>query len=114
MISLHYSNQLEALIDPLASIITAQQRRDPLTPVTIVVPNRVVQEFVKLRLADVTGVAANIDFPFLRRYLSRVATDAADINLNVLESETLELVVFECLRRAIAANDSAFAPVAAY
>ncbi len=101
MIRLHYSNRMENLVAPLAEAVAAQQRLRPLERIHIVVPNRVVEEFVKLRLAEKIGVAANLEFPFLRRYLARVV-QAANPGLGILEFEELQVLLFESLRRAIA------------
>ena len=72
MIRLHYSNRLENLIAPLAEGVADHQRRDPLDRISIVVPNRVVEQFVRYRLAESIGVAANLEFPFLRSYLAEI------------------------------------------
>ncbi len=113
MICLHYSNRLEELIAPLAAAIAEHQRGAPLARAVVVVPNRIVEEYLKLRLAEVTGVAANIEFPFLRRYLGRVVA-AADPAIGVLEADDLELVIFECLRSAVDGADPEVSAVAQY
>ncbi|HEV3112567.1 MAG TPA: exodeoxyribonuclease V subunit gamma, partial [Candidatus Binataceae bacterium] len=113
MIHLHYSNRLEELIAPLAQTLSAQQRNDPLSRAVVVVPNRIIQEFLKLRLAQVSGVAANIEFPFLRRYLAQVVA-AADPQAAILEADELELVIFECLRAGVANGDPELRAVADY
>jgi exodeoxyribonuclease V gamma subunit len=113
MIHLHYSNRLEELIDPLARRLSAQQRDDPLRRAVIIVPNRIIEEFLKLRLAGINGVAANIEFPFLRRYLARLIA-AADPSAALLEADELELVIFECLRTALAASEPELKAVADY
>ncbi len=113
MLRLHYSNRLEELLPALADELESSQRRDPLSRVTIVVPNRAVEEFLKLRLAERIGVAANLDFPFLRSYLARLLADA-EPNLRVLDADELELAVFECLKREPAGQNRAFAPVLRY
>src|SRR3984957_18348158 len=97
MIRLHYSNRLENLIAPLASAVAHRQRRDPLERISIVVPNRVVEQFVRHRLAEAIGVAANLEFPFLRSYLAMIL-ESTDKNLKILEADELQLVLFECLR----------------
>ncbi len=104
MVHLHYSNRLEELIRPLAGSLAAQQRRDPLARAVIVVPNRVMQGFLKLRLAEITGVAANIEFPFLHRYFARTLA-AADGSVRMLEADQLDLVIFECLRAGAARGE---------
>ena len=113
MLRLHYSNRLEELVPPLADEIEQAQRRDPLARVTIVVPNRAIEEFLKLRVAERLGVAANLGFPFLRSYLARVLAQA-EPDLRVLEAEELELAIFECLRRQLAGRASSFEPVRRY
>jgi exodeoxyribonuclease V gamma subunit len=105
VIRLHYSNRLENLIAPLAKAVAEHQRRDPLERVSIVVPNRVVEQFVRHRLAESIGVAANLNFPFLRRDLADLL-QSADNNLRILEADELQLVLFECLRSASHRDDS--------
>src|SRR5271163_2013307 len=97
MIRLHYSNRLENLIAPLAVAVAEHQRREPLEPVSIVVPNRVVEQFVRYRLSESNGVAANLKFPFLGSYLAGLL-QATDENLKILDVDELQLVLFECLR----------------
>jgi exodeoxyribonuclease V gamma subunit len=104
MIRLHYSNRLENLIAPLAKAVAEHQRRDPLERVSVVVPNRVVEQFVRHRLAESIGVAANLNFPFLRRHLADLL-ESADNTLRILEADELQLVLFECLRSASHRDD---------
>lgn len=104
MIRLHYSNRLENLLAPLADAVTEHQRRNPLAPIFVVVPSRVVEQFVKFRLAESLGVAANLKFPFLRSYLADILT-AADPKLKILEADELQLILFECLRSAAHRDD---------
>ena len=80
MIRLHYSNRLENLIAPLAVAVAEHQRREPLEPVSIVVPNRVVEQFVRYRLAESIGIAANLKFPILANYLAELL-QSTDQNL---------------------------------
>jgi exodeoxyribonuclease V gamma subunit len=110
MIHLHYSNRLENLIDPLVQSIAQRQRRDPLERIAIIVPNRAVEDFVKLGVAERLGVAANLSFPFLRAYLGAMAVSARP-ELRVLEVPQLQLVLFECLRSRRHRDDPELAPV---
>ncbi len=118
MIHLHYSNRLEPLIDPIAGLVRAAQVRDPLERVTVVVPSRAVQEFLKLRLAEREGVAANLSFPFLRGYLKQIAELAAEgeskTAIKVLDASGLQIAVFEYLREALPAHTPGLAAVQAY
>src|SRR5258708_911827 len=113
MIHLHYSNRLENLIAPLADAVAEHQRRDPLERVSIVVPNRVVEQFVRYRLAESIGVAANLRFPFLRSYLAEVL-QSTDKSLKILEADELQLVLFECLRSENHRDGSELKPVRDY
>ncbi len=118
MIHLHYSNRLEALIDPIGRLVHQDQLRDPLARITIIVPNRAVEEFLKLRLADRDGVAANFEFPFLRGYLAklgqRASSGTAQPPIKVLDANGLQIAVFEYLREALDAHDAHLAAVQAY
>lgn len=113
MLHLHYSNRFEELISPLRAEVRAAQSSAPLDPVTIIVPGRAVEEFLKLRLAESEGVAANLHFPFLRRYLTD-AVERASKEVRVLDLDELQIVIFEFLRKASASNDSDFRPVRSY
>ncbi len=113
VIRLHYANRLENLVAPLAEVVADCQGRLPLERLPIIVPNRVVEQFVKLRLCERIGVAANLEFPFLRRYLARVVQEANPA-LKILEAEQLQLVLFECLRRSIYADAPELLPVRHY
>jgi len=118
MIHLHYSNRLEALVDPIGGLVHEDQVHDPLERVTVVVPSRAVQEFLKLRLAEREGVAANLGFPFLRRYLKQMAEQAtaggSGPAIKVLDAGGLQIAVFEYLREALSARAAGLAAVQAY
>ncbi|MDO8431519.1 MAG: exodeoxyribonuclease V subunit gamma [Candidatus Binatus sp.] len=105
MIELHYSNRLENLIEPLAAAIKRQQRGAPLEPVSIIVPNRVVEQFVRYRLAETIGIAANLRFPFLRSYFAR-QLESIDRRLKILDADNLQIVLFECIRGERHRNDA--------
>ena len=79
MIRLHYANRLENLIAPLADAVAAQQRARPLDRVTIVVPGRVIEHYLKHRVSEAIGIAANLEFPFLRRFLAKVIEEIASL-----------------------------------
>ncbi len=113
MIRLYYSNRLENLIAPLAGAVAAHQGREPLEPVSIVVPNRIVEQFVRYRLAESIGVAANLKFPFLRNYLAELL-QSTDKNLKILDADELQLILFECLRSSSHRDDSDLKPARDY
>lgn len=113
MLKLHYSNRLEGLIEPLARSIAEQQRRDPLRKISIVVPNRAVEQFVKYQIAERLGVAANLAFPFLRAHLTNIVQNA-DPRLRVLDASALQLVIFNSLLSRKNRADSQLAPAWRY
>ena len=113
MLRLHYSNRLDALIDPLADAIARAQRNDPLKPVQIVVPNRVVERYIKFRVAEQIGIAANLRFPFLRSFLRKLI-EAAEPELRIVEAEHLQIVIFEALRATMSDGDETLKPAADY
>src|ERR1700732_5022456 len=113
MIRLHYANRLENLVAPLADAIASQQRARPLERVTIVVPSRVMEHFLKHRVSEAIGIAANLEFPFLRRFLAEVL-EKTDPKIRILDVEELEPVLFESLRAAIHDNTNAFHAPRAY
>ncbi|MGO9453957.1 MAG: exodeoxyribonuclease V subunit gamma [Candidatus Binataceae bacterium] len=113
MLQLHYANRLENLIEPLARRVESRQRRDALAPVSIIVPNRAVEQFAKYGIAERLGVAANLKFPFLRRYLAEIA-ERADGGIRVLEVPRLQVALFECLRSEALRADGTFKPVRDY
>jgi exodeoxyribonuclease V gamma subunit len=113
MLHLHYSNRFEDLISPLQTAVRTAQREAPLERVTIVVPNRAIDEYLKLRLAERDGIAANLYCPFLRRYLGEVIHKAVG-DLRILDLKELQVVIFEFLRGAVGGEDSDFNAVRSY
>ncbi len=97
MLHLTYSNRLDVLVAPLAARIEAAQDADPLTPIELVVPNRAVEQFVRFRIAEQLGVAANLRFSLLRGFLAQRCM-AADPRVRILDREALHLLLFKRLR----------------
>ena len=76
MIRFCCSNRLEALVEALAGTVGAG-RTSLFDPVNLVVPNTLVEGFVKQGLARRLGIAANVETRFLRGFLRQVAADSA-------------------------------------
>jgi exodeoxyribonuclease V gamma subunit len=77
LIHLHHSNRTEALLAALVRNVRDERRaRGPFAPVRLVVPNRNVETYVKLGLAEALGIAANLEVTFLRKLLALVAERA--------------------------------------
>ena len=64
---LHYSNQLESLIVPLAHEL---DKRDPFDTTEIVVPNFSLEKWISLKLAQISGIAANLRFITLEKAIN--------------------------------------------
>lgn len=80
MIHVHYSNRTEELLEALAGNLRAEGRAasagpfgGAFVPVRLVVPNRNVETYLKLGLAQAHGIAANLQVGFLRALLAQVA-----------------------------------------
>jgi exodeoxyribonuclease V gamma subunit len=81
VIHVHYSNRTEELLAALAAHLRAEARgasggtpfEAAFSPARLVVPNRNVETYVKLGLAEAHGIAAHIEVSFLRGFLARVA-----------------------------------------
>jgi exodeoxyribonuclease V gamma subunit len=69
-LKLHVSNHLEELVARLACVID-QPLSDPLVPDEIVVQSRGMARWVSLRIADLTGICMNCEFPFPRAFVGR-------------------------------------------
>jgi exodeoxyribonuclease V gamma subunit len=113
MLRLHYSNRLESLIEPLAVAIRHRQAQEPITRIPIIVANRAVEQVVKYRLAERLGVAANLEFPFLRHYLAEIVK-MAEPRLLILEADELRMVLFECIRDPARRSRAEMAAVRSY
>jgi exodeoxyribonuclease V gamma subunit len=100
MIRLCYSNRTEALVDALGENIRAG-RSSLYEPVTLVVPNPLVEGYVKRGLARRLPIAAGIEARFLRRFLTDVAT-ATDPGAPIVDRDAVEgelLALFHDPRR---------------
>jgi exodeoxyribonuclease V gamma subunit len=76
MIRLTYSNQTEELLDALVRRVHAERASgDPLAPIVIVAPNKNVERYVELGIAQRLGIAVNLRFERLsalvRRWLEK-------------------------------------------
>ncbi len=108
MIHLHYANHLEHLIAPLAA---ATQRSDPFTPQTIVIPNRNLQQWLNLHLAEHQGIAINLDFQRLDPLLADIL---AGDTVELISDWALQALVMERLSMHLAEQHADFEHVRAY
>ena len=95
MIRFCCSNRLEALALALADTVAAG-RRSLFDPVHLVVPNPLVEGYVKQALARRLGIAAHVETGFLRGFLRKVAADSAPeariADRDLIEGELLALL----------------------
>jgi len=101
VIELFYSNKTEQLLDALADQVKAQRETThPLEPVELVVPNRNMETWVRLGLAQKLGVAANMNFKRLEQFIG----DIVDIScpgeykvagLDIIEAAILSILLDE-------------------
>jgi exodeoxyribonuclease V gamma subunit len=74
MIHVTYSNRTEELLAALAAGVRQERARlSPWEPIQLVVPNRNVETYLKLGLAQRLGIAANLEVSFLRGLLGNLA-----------------------------------------
>ncbi|HHD56463.1 MAG TPA: exodeoxyribonuclease V subunit gamma [Desulfobulbaceae bacterium] len=74
MAHLYRSNRLETLFSLLCKIL-AEPLSDPLTPEIIVVPNPGMARWLTHRIAQVTGIAANLAFPLPASFIWQIFED---------------------------------------
>ena len=71
----HVSNRLDLLAGALARV-TSRPLASPFTPEIIVVQSAAARRWLSLRLAELQGVCANYEFPFLGTAIARLITSA--------------------------------------
>ncbi len=100
MSTLYLGTDAEALADRLADDL-AEAAGDFFTPTTIVVPNRVVMKWLKLRLARRHGIAVNLRFLYLEtalwELLRGVDPRAHDTPTELVDAESYRLLVLSVL-----------------
>ena len=94
MIRFCCSNRLEALVGALADAVGAG-RSNLFDPLHLVIPNPLVEGYVKQALAARLGIAANVETHFLRGFLRGVAAASTPgvriVDRDLLEGELLAL-----------------------
>jgi exodeoxyribonuclease V gamma subunit len=77
--NIFWGNRLETLAETLVDVL----RAPPFTPLQseiIVVQNKGMQHWISLRIAEMTGVCANVRFPFPRSFLDEVIAGLTGIS----------------------------------
>jgi exodeoxyribonuclease V gamma subunit len=115
MIRLVYSNRTEELLAALAETLKDRRRAGAhhLEPVHLLVPNRNLEQHVRLALAERLGVAANLRFQRLERFVAELVREAAPAN-RLVDAEALRGGLLAVLHDDDALADPALAPVRDY
>ncbi len=80
MLRVYYSNRTEELLQAFVESLRTQRARTHATlfePTHLVVPNRNIETYVKLGMARLTGIAANIQVSFLEAFINELAAQTA-------------------------------------
>jgi exodeoxyribonuclease V gamma subunit len=113
MLRLVYSNRAEELVAEIARRVRTQQTgSDVLAPVTIVVPNGAVQEYLSFGIARACGVAANLRWMRMTGFAAETvmqATQARVAGADAIEAMALTLLLDEAFL-----GQPELAPVCAY
>ena len=64
-VELYFSNSVEELAVELASTLKRNKPADLFESQTVIIPNANLQKWLQLKLAELNGIATNLDFPFL-------------------------------------------------
>lgn len=115
MIQLHYSSRTEALLDALVQDLARRRQREPslLEPVHLVVPNATMERYLEIGLAQALGIAANLVFHRLERFvgdwLARVLP-----GVRLLDSSRIESTLIDAFMDAELLARPELGPVAEY
>lgn len=115
MIELFYSNRTEQLLEALADQVKAQRANThPLEPVELVVPNRNMETWVRLGLAQKLGVAANMQFRRLEQFIGDIIGKACPGKYKVAGLDIIEAAILAILLDEDALNRPDLQPVRRY
>ena len=116
MIELFYSNRTEALLNNLAFKLEQLQGQGlhPLEPVEIIVPNRNMESWVRLGLAQAKGIAANIKFKWLESYISGLVSTSFHEKFRLADYQTTEAAILAALLDDQLIQNKEFRPINSY
>ena len=108
MFRLYYANQLEVLIEPLGDQIRQQ---DPFLTKTLIVPNRNLQAWLNIQLAERLGFCGNIRY---RRLDPAFADILAGERTELLSDTVLQMMMIRLMTAYRADDDPETAPFRTY
>ena len=85
------SNRLENLAADLAERMNSICGKSVLAPETVIVQSRGMERYLRLQLAEIQGISANMEFPFPQKFASEYVFKPL---LNGKKENTLDLGVF--------------------
>lgn len=97
-LQVHISNKLDILAEKLAWILS-RPLHDTLSPETIIVQSRGMQQWISLKLTDYHGICANINFPFPNAFLEEMADlmGVTDPNMDAFAPEVMAFRIMTIL-----------------
>lgn len=116
MIELVYSNRTERLLEVLAGDLRERHLAGvhPLEPVELVTPNRNMEAWVRLNLSQVNGIAANLRFRRLERFIGEIFAEACTGEIKLVDLDTVEAAVLAVLLDDNLLAEPALLPVRRY
>jgi exodeoxyribonuclease V gamma subunit len=109
------SNRTEALLEALVEKVRAERlKMGPFEPIRVVVPNRSVETYLRLNLAQALGIAANLEVTFLRKLLARVAGGANARPSALVTAPQIEGHLLALFHDDVLLAQPVYAPVRAY
>jgi exodeoxyribonuclease V gamma subunit len=108
------SHRTEVLLDAFAANLTAERTRNgPFAPVRVIVPNRNVEAYLRLKVCEQCGIAANLQTTFLRRFLADIA-EAASPGWRVADAAYIEGCLLAALHDPVSMGQPELADVRRY
>jgi len=115
VIELFYSNRTEQLLDALAGKVKGQRAAaHPLEPVELVVPNRNMETWVRLGLAQKLGVAANMNFRRLEQFIGDIVDKSCPGEYKVAGLDIIEAAILAILLDQETVSSPDMEPVNSY
>lgn len=114
MLHLVYSSRTELLLEALVADLEEHRRTlGPLEPFPLVLPNRNVEAYLRFGVARSTGIAANLEVHFLRRFV-RELLERGDAGVRLVDADVLRGLLLGLLLDAEVLGREEFAPVHRY
>jgi exodeoxyribonuclease V gamma subunit len=108
------SHRTENLLDAFVQNLQDERARSgPFVPVQMVVPNRNIEAYLRLRVAERCGIAANLEAKFLRGFLTGLAERAVP-GARVADATHVECHLLALLHDDAFLATAELAPVTAY